>query len=101
MIKPILIAALLAAPVANAADCFKLKAVVTKVHEMRYSNISSQDAWQMLDADTNPVAARLVHEVYTKPRYATEKMQNEQRVELVSKWFLYCESNNRRLEGEQ
>lgn len=101
MIKPILIAALLAAPVVNAADCFKLKDIVSKVHEMRYSNISSQDAWELLDADTNSVAARLVHEVYTKPRYATAKMKNEQRVELVSKWFLYCESNNRRLEGEQ
>ena len=92
MKKLLLIAAILAAPMAQASDaCEKIKNVVLDVHESRYKNIPADVMWDKYNASESYDYAKIIHEVYTQSKYSTKAKQKEQRVQIASKYFLWCE----------
>lgn len=92
MIKPILIAALLAAPVANAGNleyCVEIEEYAKKAFIARHMNIPSSITFATA---TDKVTSRIAHEAYTAPRYYSEKGIETARQEFKTKWFTWCNS---------
>lgn len=101
MIKQTLIAVALMSSLVHADEvCFDLKAKVETIHEARYKNVPADEMWNRFQADQNPLADEIIHKIYTMPRFGGEKRIAEQRVEIASQYFLYCQEIRKRVKNE-
>ncbi|MGB2063578.1 MAG: hypothetical protein ACPHUL_00385 [Marinomonas gallaica] len=101
MIKSLLLtAAIVAAPMAHAnlTDelCSEIGNVVVKIFDARQSNVPFDEIVPvvrgvMIYSDED-IGMQIAHDAYTSPRWHTEKRRNENRVDLKSKWVLWCYS---------
>ena len=101
MIKQILIAVLLLTPLVHADEvCFDLQAKVETIHEARYENVPADEMWKRFQADKNPLASEIINKIYGQPRFGGAKRINEQRAEIASHYFLYCQEIRERVKNE-
>lgn len=92
MIKPILLAALLAAPVANAGNleyCVEIEEYAEMAFAARQLGISASDTFSTA---TNKETSQIAHDAYTSPRYYSEEGIETARQEFKTKWFTWCNS---------
>lgn len=94
MIKQLLLAAVLVAPMAQAEklDCELVADNADKFHQLRYLNVPADEAFKAALGEPNSL--RMAHEVYTAPRYSSKEKINEDRIEFRSRWFLWCHEVN-------
>lgn len=95
MIKQLLLAAVLVAPVAQAEklDCDLVADNADKFHQLRYLNVPADEAFKAALGEPNSL--RMAHEAYTSPRYRSIENIEADRIEFRSRWFLWCyEVNN-------
>lgn len=92
MIKPLLFAALVAAPMAYANEaaetCGKIGNIATIIYDARQGNVPADEMFEAVSE--SKMGTEMVHEAYTMPRWNTQKRRDENRVDFKSKWVLWC-----------
>ena len=93
MIKPLLIAAMVAASTVHAGvndlrTCERIGEIAMDTFSARHLNIPADKVFRKYQG--NRFSMAIVHDAYTQPRWYEAERILEERVEFKSRWVLWC-----------